>query len=845
MKMQLPFRRIIPFPSFPWLAAAALVFAGVNASFGQVPVNNIFQLANDGAGVSALAGTTNWSNLLAPFSGNGAFTNAYSTVFTLRTPINGAFPGDIVFGGDWLTLSNSTGALGMKCTNVVVIPSLLISGGAIQNAGTGANPDIATLAGNITLTGNATFTVSSGASNRVLNLQAPITGTGNVAIGGSSTNSRVVYSAPNSYVGTTTVSASSTTTGAMLQMGATNAFPNGPGMGTLTLNAGSVRPALLDLNGYDTAINSITTTTSGTSLTGVITNSSTTPCTLTLGGAGFTTTIKGFLRDNAANGGTLGLTVTGASESDFVQINTTNSYGGDTTINGGILYMGASNILPFGHGKGNLIVTNTGILDMDGRGETVNGLLGNGTIQNSLVSSGNATLNFGSNDVSSVFSGVIQSVYSGALFALQKWGAGTVTLTGANTFNGNVTVNSGILQITQNTSLGVTTTNKTISIVNAPGTAGNAGLYLLGTNGPITLDTSLSFLTASPSGAIANEAGNNVISGPISLTSGSGTTIRADSDTLTLAGNINIVTNTSSRTLTVSGAANGLVTGLIADGGSVAVPNTNILSLTKSGDGIWTLANNNPYSDVTTINAGTLALGASGAIPDTSTITLQSNATFDVSAITIGWSLGANQTLSGSGNINGAVTVNGTVAPGTPAAIGALIFANQLTLANATWLKINRTALPANADSITAPTVICGGTLTVTNAGDPLQSGDSFTLFPGGLSGAFAATNLPAISAPLYWNTSRLGSQGIVSVASSVVPQPYITGITLSGSSLVLSGTNGTVGQQFVELASTNLALPLTNWTPVYTNTFGAGNFSVTNPVDSSIPLSFYILRVP
>jgi hypothetical protein len=47
---------------------------------------------------------------------------------------------------------------------------------------------------------------------------------------------------------------------------------------------------------------------------------------------------------------------------------------------------------------------------------------------------------------------------------------------------------------------------------------------------------------------------------------------------------------------------------------------------------------------------------------------------------------------------------------------------------------------------------------------------------------------------------------------------------------------------------STDLALPLSQWTPVATNVLSAnGNFSitVTNAVSAAIPCQFYILQSP
>jgi len=82
-------------------------------------------------------------------------------------------------------------------------------------------------------------------------------------------------------------------------------------------------------------------------------------------------------------------------------------------------------------------------------------------------------------------------------------------------------------------------------------------------------------------------------------------------------------------------------------------------------------------------------------------------------------------------------------------------------------------------------------------------------------------------------------------VTGVVVPQPGITGINLSGTNLVISGTNGLAGEQYNVLTTTNLALPLSNWTVLPTNTFTTGSFSITNAFNATAPRSFYLIRVP
>lgn len=63
-----------------------------------------------------------------------------------------------------------------------------------------------------------------------------------------------------------------------------------------------------------------------------------------------------------------------------------------------------------------------------------------------------------------------------------------------------------------------------------------------------------------------------------------------------------------------------------------------------------------------------------------------------------------------------------------------------------------------------------------------------------------------------------------------VSQNPQIGSVVLSGGNVVLAGTSGPPGLPFRILTSTNIALPLSSWTPVFTNTFSsAGGLSYTN----------------
>ena len=237
--------------------------------------------------------------------------------------------------------------------------------------------------------------------------------------------------------------------------------------------------------------------------------------------------------------------------------------------------------------------------------------------------------------------------------------------------------------------------------------------------------------------------------------------------------------------------------------------------------GSVTLTANNIFTGNVIINAGTLVL--TGSIGSAAKIQLSSGAILNVAGVSGGFAVGSSQTFAGAGNISGNVIVNGTVNPGP---LGTLSFANSLALSGATVMELNRTNTP-NADLISAETLAFGGTLTVTNIGGALQAGDSFQLFSGAITGTFAATNLPALSANLFWDTSKLNSGGILAVALKTAAQPTILPPTLNGTNLALQ-TSSQSGFDYVLQMTTQLTAP--DWTAMQTNA-GGGLVTFTIPI--------------
>ena len=122
-----------------------------------------------------------------------------------------------------------------------------------------------------------------------------------------------------------------------------------------------------------------------------------------------------------------------------------NNYQGVTEIDPPfILVLGAANQIPTGASY----VTNNGTLQLNGNSATISGLWGSGVVDGI---SGTPTLTVGNNNATSTFTGVIQNT-SGTL-SLAKVGAGTVTLSGANSYSGATTVKAGTLVVPVGSSL--------------------------------------------------------------------------------------------------------------------------------------------------------------------------------------------------------------------------------------------------------------------------------------------------------------------------------------------------------------------------------------------------------
>jgi autotransporter-associated beta strand protein len=131
--------------------------------------------------------------------------------------------------------------------------------------------------------------------------------------------------------------------------------------------------------------------------------------------------------------------------------NTANAYEGDTIIGAAgsgtsaTLRLGASEVIPHGPGKGNVVFNpiagDTATLELNGHTETVNALVS--SAEGTSRVTGPGTLIVGANDASGAFAGILTGAMS-----LVKIGNGTQVLSGdSNNYTGATTIDGGTLQL--------------------------------------------------------------------------------------------------------------------------------------------------------------------------------------------------------------------------------------------------------------------------------------------------------------------------------------------------------------------------------------------------------------
>lgn len=452
--------------------AGEVVFSGANSYTGQTIISAGVLNIRNGTALGTTAGAT--------FVSSGAALQ---------------IQGNISVGNEALTL-NGNGISGTgSFRNISGTNSF---GGAVT---LGTASTISSDSGTLTLTGGITnggFTTTFAGAGNIAETGL-ITGTGGLTKNGNGT---VTLSGANTFSGSNTVS------GGILQVNTNNALGT-VASGTTVSNGATLR--LNNVN-YSTA-EPLTLNGTGVSNSGALANSGVSTfagpinaaSNATINAGGGTLTITGGLAKNGTTltilgGGTVNITTNGitgsAPNSDLVVDGTTvvlsaaSTYNGPTTIqNSGTLRLGNSSVLPTSPATPMTINTNS-IFDLASYSDRVASLSGDSsaTVKNSVTGSTSTFTVNPSLGISTTFNGLISGTNGGTQgnIILQKDGAGTLILTGQNTFSAATTINDGTLiaAAVSGNSLGLTS-NITVN---------SGATLLLGSNdqinntGTITLD---------------------------------------------------------------------------------------------------------------------------------------------------------------------------------------------------------------------------------------------------------------------------------------------------------------------------------------------------------------------
>ncbi len=731
---------------------------GLNGGYGDIPAwgaLNIYDTLT-ATGNCAIAVASGSNNTLSPGAGTGPRT------LNVNVPSSGdrlsiAAPIQDYSAADTYALAKAgSGTLTLSGVNTYT-NTTTINGGTLVVGGAG---QLGSGTYSAAITNNGAFVYGSSAAQTLAGI---IRGSGALTKSGTGT---LTLSAANIYAGVTTVSGGTLTLG----------NPTNTLAGDVTISGGT-----LDVANPDTV--GTVTLTSGT-ISGPA----------TLAGSGYYVQ-SGTISASLA-GGYLGKSTTGTvAISGSININSSSPI----EIYNGVLRLDANNVFA----DGARLYFLGGTLDLNGHSDTVSALytfynivqLNNGSLACNDLNIGYATSSnssFDLNGTASVTSGTIRVGGSGT---------GHLYLGGSSILTGEVKIanfngGSGILFLNG-------------GCLSTPGVARGAsssiaGFYFNGGMLKASANNSsfmqgLDYAYVRSGGACIDSQGYNITIGQPLWDGGGGGLLKSGSGNLTLSSDDHTFSGAitiSNGTLTIGGAGRlgrGSYAGLITNNAAFVYNSSAAQTLsgsikgtgtlTKSSAGTLTLTGVNTYSGATTVSGGKLALDGSGSINSSPIIEVGSGATFDVSAVSGGYTLASSQLLRGVGNVNGAITVasGAVLSPGL--SIGTLTMNSNLTLngGSKVGVEVNRSASP-KADKVQGiRTLTMNGTLYVTNNGAALQSGDSFTLFAAtNYSGEFTAispanpNNEPS-DPDLAWDSAYFKTNGLLRVHHV----PYATNRTV------------------------------------------------------------------
>jgi autotransporter-associated beta strand protein len=282
-----------------------------------------------------------------------------------------------------------------------------------------------------------------------------------------------------------------------------------------------------------------------------------------------------------------------------------NTYTGTTTVSSGVLALGVASERISNSSA--VIVSNNATFNLAGFDETVASIATSLTTDSaakvtlSSTSAANTLTTVGNSDAT--FAGVIE----GTNGKLTKQGSGTLTLSGANSFDGVLTISAGTVSVGAGSTVGTIATQSVVNSGTLMFNRGDEITYAGVVSGTGALQKSgAGTLTLSNANTYSGNTTINASGGNITI-SGTGSLGTVTAGSAVYPGNIAITGSGS--TLTFASSTTQEFSGVISLLGK----------LTKStGTGTLTLSGNNSYTGATEVSAGTIkithtsALGGSG-----------------------------------------------------------------------------------------------------------------------------------------------------------------------------------------------------------------------------------------
>lgn len=619
----------------------------------------------------------------------------------------------------------------------------------------GSNATAAVLLGGNTLTLTGSDKARAGANDNTLtgvaqNYQGSISGGGNLTKDGAYTQN-LTGTGALSYTGATTVNAGVLRTDKAMSTSGVTVSGTGNFVSNVAASLGAAATVNLTAagstwtinNGFSQGIASLSGAVDSRVILGAGAGSET--LTITDNG-GSPATFNGVIAMSSLGGAGAGSLVKDGSNT--LVLGGGNSYNGSTTINGGILRIAPGNPVQVIPDRSAMTLANAAgvAFDLNGNNERIGSLAGGGALGGN-VTLGSGTLTTGGNNATTIFDGMINAA-SPAQGAVVKVGAGSMTLTNANSF---------------------------------------------------------AALTIRGGGVVLNHSGGNALADTTSVTltrAGAGLTLMTNETIGTLTSAANSTIALGANTLTAGAGTNTVVASNITGTGG----------LTKLGASTMTLAGNNTYSGPTNINQGIVTLGSAttannsilrlhNVISDSSAVVMAAGTTLNVgpsvntnaatferigslssptATATVNLTNGSNQGALVIGGDNSSTTFRGNIAGGNATAVmktgsGTFTYEPQTAGTQSGIMRVeNGTVQVTGSQGLNAASQVVLNNL----SGATYRVAANDTM--GNITGGGRVVGLPPNSLVANAGTASIGGNLIAGSGGNVVIDPGVT-LTLGG----------------------------------------------------------------